>query len=307
MKDVLNSAVSRESFPDAPSILVRGFGATIFLFLLLVLSSVFSVSVAIAQSHGPAAPALTVESRSVAVHSAARPVAVQPVFAQRGISAHRMLSTQNAASVTSTGSRAPRVIVLSQDFASGFDDGFSGFSVPGQGFDFAHLAAINSGAGVRALIDPVTQHQLALLRDIRRESPPSIGFLPNFFPGLYPGFEQSAAEPSQPTIIVVPQAAPAPDHYPDQYPERGRAPSVETPVIAPPIEPSHDAGDFVLVRRDGGLLFAVAFMQGGGRITYIRREGVRRGLVLADLDIAATVSMNEERGTPLQFPEAFSR
>ena len=63
----------------------------------------------------------------------------------------------------------------------------------------------------------------------------------------------------------------------------------------------------MLVRRDGGLLFAVAFTQGGGRITYISRDGVRRGLVLADLDIAATVSMNEERGTPLQFPEAFSR
>ncbi|NDQ56938.1 MAG: hypothetical protein GZ088_07685 [Acidipila sp.] len=274
-----------------------------FLFLIFVLSTVFNVSVAIAQSRGPAAPPLAVESRSVAVHPAARPVAVQPVFGQGGSSAHRMPSTQNAAFSTSTGSRAPRVIVLSQGFASGFDDGFSGFSVPGQGFDFAHLAAINSGAGVRALIDPVTQHQLALLRDIRRESPPAIGFLPNFFPGIYPSFEQSAAEASQPTIIVVPQAAPVAD----QYPDRGRAPSVETPVVAQPVEPSHDAVDFVLVRRDGGLLFAVAFTQGGGRITYITRDGVRRGLVIADLDIAATVSMNEERGTPLQFPEAFSR
>jgi len=243
----------------------------------------------------------------MAVHPTARPVAVQPVFAPRATLAHRTLSTPNAAFVTSTGSRAPRVIVLSQDFASGFDDGFSGFSVPGQGFDFAHLAAINSGAGVRALIDPVTQHQLALLRDIRRESPQATGFFPNFFPGFYPSVEQSAAEPSQPTIIVVPQAAPAADQYPDRYPERARAPSVETPMLAQPIEPTHDAGDFVLVRRDGGLLFAVAFTQGGGRITYISRDGVRRGLMLADLDIAATVSMNEERGTPLQFPEAFSR
>ena len=303
MKDVLNSAVSGESVPDAPSILVRGFSAVIFLFLLFVLSSVVNVSIAIAQSHGAAASPLAVESRSVVVHPAARPVAIQPVFAPRATSAHRTLSTPNAAFVTSTGSRAPRVVVLSQDFASGFDDGFSSISVPGQGFDFAHLAAINSGAGVRALIDPVTQHQLASLRDIRRESPQATGFFPNFFPGFYPSVEQSAAEPSQPTIIVVPQAAPAPD----QYPERGRAPSVETPGVAQPIEPTHDAGDFVLVRRDGGLLFAVAFTQGGGRITYISGDGVRRGLVLADLDIAATVSMNEERGTPLQFPEAFSR
>lgn len=303
MQEVLKSAVSGKIFPGTPGILVRGFGAATFLFPLFVLSSVFSVSVASAQSHGPAAPPLAVESRSMTVHPPAKPVLVQPGFAQRDTSAHRMLSTPNAASISSTGTRAPSVIVLSQDFAAGFDDGFSGFSVPGQGFDFAHLAAINSGAGVRALIDPVTQHQLALLRDIRRESPQATGFFPNFFPGFYPGFEQSAAEPSQPTIIVVPQATPAPD----QYPERGRAPSVETPVLAQPIEPTHDAGDFVLVRRDGGLLFAVAFTQGGGRITYITRDGVRRGLVLADLDIAATVSMNEERGTPLQFPEAFSR
>ena len=307
MKEVLNSAVSGGIIPATPKILVRGFGAAMFLFLLFVLSSAFSVSVAIAQSHGPAAPPLAVESRSMAVHPAARPVAVQPVIGQRGTSAHRMLSTQNAAFTTSTGSRAPRVIVLSEGLASGFDDSFSGFSVPGQGFDFAHLAAINSGAGVRALIDPVTQHQLALLRDIRRESPRAIGFFPNFFPGSYPSFEQSAAEPSQPTIIVVPQAASAPEQYSDRYSERGRASSVETPVVAQPVEPSHDAGDFVLVRRDGGLLFAVAFTQGGGRITYITRDGVRRGLVIAELDIAATVSMNEERGSPLQFPEALSR
>ena len=297
MKEVSNSTATGECIPATLSFLVNDLRAAIFLVLLF---SLFGVSEASAQNHGPAAPPLAVESRSMTVRPAARPVTVQPGFAQRGTSAHQMLYRQDAASITATGSRAPRVIFLSQDFASGFDDGFSGFSVPGQGFDFAHLAAINSGAGVRALIDPVTQHQLALLRDIRRESPRTTGFLPGFFSG----FEQSVPEPSQPTIIVVPQAA-APA---DQYPERSRATSTEAPLVSmQSVEPSHDAGDFVLVRRDGGLLFAVAFTQGGGRITYITRDGVRRGLMLADLDVAATVSMNEERGTPMQFPEVFSR
>src|SRR5713101_7824426 len=63
----------------------------------------------------------------------------------------------------------PRVIVLSPDSGFSFDDTLGNFPVPGLGFDFAHLAAINSGVGVRALIDPVTQHELALALAIRRQ------------------------------------------------------------------------------------------------------------------------------------------
>jgi hypothetical protein len=49
------------------------------------------------------------------------------------------------------------------------------------------------------------------------------------------------------------------------------------------------------------LLFAVAFSQSAERVTYVTKEGIRRGLALADVDVDATSRMNEERGTPLQF------
>lgn len=187
-----------------------------------------------------------------------------------------------------------RMIVLSPNSAFTFDDVLGNFSVPGLGFDFVHLAAINGGAGVRALIDPVTQHELALAREIRRETPVGFAAFPGFFPGFIPATEQVAA---QPTIVIVPQAA-APEAQPS---DRGRAQEPETRSAPPVVEPARDVGDFVLVRRDGGLLFAVAFTQGADRITYITKEGVRRGLSLADLDVDATVRINEERGTPLQF------
>src|SRR5713226_10218966 len=53
--------------------------------------------------------------------------------------------------------------------------------VPGLGFDFAHLAAINRNLDVRALIDPVTQQRLALSERILRETG-ATSFAPIFFP-----------------------------------------------------------------------------------------------------------------------------
>jgi hypothetical protein len=236
-------------------------------------------------------PALHAQSRGhvatvrvAAARPAARPIQMRPPIS-------------TATSVT-TGH--PRVIVLSPNSGFSFDDILGNFPVPGLGFDYAHLAAINSGAGVRALIDPVTQHELALALAIRRQAPVGFTAFPGFFPGFIPATDQAAA---QPTIVVVQQPA-APDA---QSSDRGRAQEPEPRSATPVVEPARDAGDFVLVRRDGGLLFAVAYRQGVDRITYITKEGVRRGLALADLDVDATVSMNEERGTPLQFPESLRR
>lgn len=77
---------------------------------------------------------------------------------------------------------------------------------------------------------------------------------------------------------------------------------MENLVAARASEPLRDVGEFVLVRRDGRLLFAVAFSAEGDQLIYITREGVRRSLPLAELDIEATRRMNEERGTTLRLP-----
>lgn len=251
------------------------------------------------------------ESSSILLSFAFALTVAPSAFAQRG--GHRAVMTTTPAAVVRVPARPVRmhpagtttttnrtantsnVIFLSPDTFLTPDTLLGGFPVPGLGFDFAHLAAINSGAGVRALIDPVTQHELALALAIRRQTPVGFTAFPGFFPGFIPAMDQVAA---QPTIVVVQQPA-APEA---QSSDRGRAQEPEPRSAPPPVvEPAHEAGEFVLVRRDGGLLFAVAFTQGAERVTYVTKEGIRRSLALADLDVIATARMNEERGTPLQF------
>ena len=61
-----------------------------------------------------------------------------------------------------------------------------------------------------------------------------------------------------------------------------------------------DVGDFILVRRDGRILFASAFSITGDQLRYVTPEGIRRSLPMAELDSDATQQMNEARGTTVQ-------
>jgi len=228
-----------------------------------------------------AAPALVAQTRGH--HSA--PARVIVPAARRG--------TQMGAAVTAT--PGPRIAVLNSTATPITPDLLLGiFPTPGLGFDFVHLAAINHGAGVRALIDPITQHELALARAIRRETPGFVATFPTFF-------GETPVITVEPSVVVVQQ--PAPSQVPAENAEKSRAANAEPP----PVEPLRDAGDFVLVRRDAGLLFAVAFTTGSDRLAYVTHEGVRRTLPLAELDFDATERINEERGTPLQLPQTQTR
>jgi hypothetical protein len=59
-------------------------------------------------------------------------------------------------------------------------------------------------------------------------------------------------------------------------------------------------GDFILVRRDGRILFASIFSVDGAQLQYVTPEGIRRTMTLSDLDINATQQLNEARGTTVQ-------
>ncbi len=84
---------------------------------------------------------------------------------------------------------------------------------------------------------------------------------------------------------------------------RGRSAYAAPVSTAPPdAEPVHDASEFVFVKRDGGLLFAVAFSVQSGQLNYITHEGIQRTVPLAALDADATRRMNEERGTLIRLP-----
>jgi hypothetical protein len=166
------------------------------------------------------------------------------------------------------------------------------FFVPGLGFDFTHLAAINRNLDARALVDPVTQHRLALAQQFVGVAP----FLPFAFP-----FGSGAPQViivQQPPVVIL-QQPPAPEESAERvrYVEREAKPE-----LARPPETPRELGELVLVRRDGTLVFVVAFSKQRDRIIYVTREGIRRSLPLAELDIEATLQMNEERGTTLHLP-----
>jgi hypothetical protein len=166
--------------------------------------------------------------------------------------------------------------------------------VPGLGFDYAHLAAINSNLGVQALIDPLTRMRLAQAERLLRESP---AVTPVFFGG----FGDSGSQPieiqqPQPQIIVIQQPAP------QSAPEVEGAPAPEPMAAVAPAESRPGADQFILVLRDGSQITAVAFSRQDSRIVYITPEGSRRWLAISGLDAAATVRVNEERGTSLQLP-----
>lgn len=226
-----------------------------------------------------AAPALVAQTRGG--RSAGMRVTVPA--APRATQMRRAVTTTSGSNVIVSTTTTP----LTADFILG------NFPAPGLGFDFVHLAAINRGASVRAFIDPLTQSELALARAIRRETPGFVSAFPTFF-GENPPIML------EPTVVVVQQPAPAPA----EAAEKARPADSDTRSVAPPpVEPVRDAGDFVLVRRDAGLLFAVAFTTGTDRLTYVTHEGVRRTVALADLDFDATERINEERGTQLQLPQ----
>jgi hypothetical protein len=173
-------------------------------------------------------------------------------------------------------------------------DAISG--VPGLGFDFPHLAAI-SGA-MR------NNSSLHFGHDGRRGQG---SFVPIFFGG-YPFYyndlgydqpEQQTVQQSQPQpqIIVIQMPVPA-QQGADTVSDTGNiSASVSASQAALPIP---DVGDFILVRRDGRVLFASVFSVVGTQLQYVTPEGIRHTVAISDLDADATQQMNEARGTTVQ-------
>lgn len=168
----------------------------------------------------------------------------------------------------------------------------------GSGFDFTHQAAVSGNLARRALIDPITQHKLALERDLRRSMPvvPYFPILPMTqvvvvqSPPVVIVQESPASAYAQPgvTLVAGPTMAGA-------LREEDRA-AVRVAEPSEPVPPLHEFEEMVLLRQDGKLLFAVAFTRQGEHMVYITREGIRRTVRLAELDVEGTRKLNEERG-----------
>lgn len=177
----------------------------------------------------------------------------------------------------------------------------NGDGVPGLGFDFPHLAAISQPCNL-----PIFSHGGFDL---------SNSLSPILFGG-YPGYsdstESSDSPPQaqqqpqqQPQIIVI--QLPAPVAVTQSASPAPQEPMDAPAALASPSSPA-DAADsaepdlspFVLVKRDGKVVFASAFSISGSLLRYITPEGIRRTVFLSDLDAEATRRMNEENGATVR-------
>lgn len=157
--------------------------------------------------------------------------------------------------------------------------------VPGLGFDYPHLAAVSGN---------------------RRNHG-------SRFNGGFPfGFGGFLLSPS--VVVEEPPAADSPSAAPEEVPleaasddpverlshSRARASAPSESLAAPAPQP--DAEQFVFVRRDGSLVFAIAYSWDNGSLRYVTPEGFRRTIASDALDLGATQQFNEQRGLTFRWP-----
>jgi hypothetical protein len=159
------------------------------------------------------------------------------------------------------------------------------FPVPGLGFDYPHFFATHPNFG----------------RNHRTN-----GFiLPFFGGGIYvpypyyaepPTYEEQAAANEVEAAAQQNSGEPAAGERNVAEPETGalRAASSYGPQQAQP--------EYVFVRRDGTVFFAVAFTWAGDKLQYVTTEGLRRSVTLDMLDLHATQQFNDQRGIAIRLP-----
>lgn len=152
--------------------------------------------------------------------------------------------------------------------------------VPGLGFDYVHYAATHPHAGRHHFeggVVPFVGGGIYVPYPVYME-----GGAPAEFAA-----ESSPAETEQPAPAEDAAARPG-DVVVRSY-ANSRA----------PVEPD---SEYVFVRRDGTVFFAVAFTFDSANLRYITRDGFRKSAPLASLDLAATQQFNEQRGLSPRLP-----
>jgi len=178
-----------------------------------------------------------------------------------------------------------RVIHRNNNFAF---NGTDFQDVPGLGFDYPHLAAISGnrrthgnrfGGGV-----PFGFGGFLLGPSVIQEDVPFVESQPG---------DTSAVEEQE-----IADDAPA-----QRAPRRSRsAHRIEPEEDSAPPAPPREEEQYVFVRRDGSLVFAVAYAWESGTLRYITPDGLRRTIGRDALDLDATQQFNEQRGVNFRSP-----
>ena len=158
--------------------------------------------------------------------------------------------------------------------------------VPGLGFDEAHLAAVcPNGVGTGFFGQ-------------------GAGFYSPFFgggyggyymPGIAEGDDSGSADAQQQDTGDVD----ARDYYGRRLRQAPPAPAV---AVAQEQTPVNDSDQFIFVRRDGTVFFAVAYAWENGTLRYVTSDGLRRNIDKNALDLDATQQFNEQRGLSFRLP-----
>jgi len=126
--------------------------------------------------------------------------------------------------------------------------------------------------------------------------------------GFFPFFDGGYSEPSSPGAVDEASAAQAPepeatDAEARQTDRRYRAPEpAPTPAAESASSAPAENEQFVFVRRDGTVFFAVAYAWEKGTLRYVTSQGLRRTVTQDALDLDATRQFNEQRGLNFQLP-----
>jgi hypothetical protein len=158
-------------------------------------------------------------------------------------------------------------------------------TVPGLGFDYAHVAAVH----------PHGNHDHLRNRNF------AFAYFPFYGGGYYmPLSSVDDPEDAPPVYAQQPdtgdqQAAQSDDPDRPPRPSRDYVPAKQTAAEV-------EAEQYVFVLRDGTVFFATAYAWENGTLRYITKEGLRRTLTADKLDLAATQQFNEQRGLTFRLP-----
>ena len=208
--------------------------------------------------------------------SASGQVMVRRGAATSGVRTYR---TRVGTAVTRGGQlSATRRRVISRDSAS----------VPGLGFDYSHVAATRPG-GVNG------RHRNRNGRNDGAVLFPFFGgggyFVPTGSDVMADyGSEGQVAEDAEDEGRGTGGAAGASPLNVDRL-----------PALGPPA-PQRDVPEYIFVRRDGTVFFAVAYTWESGSLRYVSSEGLSRSVARDTLDLNATQQFNEQRGMAFRSP-----
>jgi len=216
-----------------------------------------------------------------APHAGVSPMMSAPRMALRGGTGRPRMGVPVVRSTRRPINTRRRIDGLNNDLRPGCN------SAPGLGFDAVHQAAVcgstNFGLQGRGLQVPL--------------------FFPFFDGGFFlPGSQSSVDENSAAENAQAEDA----DVEAREMSRRRRA-APPTPATTPPAETASTAlpdnnEEYVFVRRDGTVFFAVGYAWEDGTLRYITSQGMRHTVKQDALDLGATQQFNEQRGLSFRLP-----